>query len=61
MEKLYTVQEVADYLRIHFRTVYPMIRSGKLRAVKMGKYWRIPESALREFLERGKRGREWSS
>ena len=46
--------EVADYLRISRATVYEMIRTGKLRAVRAGAGRqggaRVPKSALIDFV-----------
>ena len=50
-DKLLTAQQVADYLQVDFRTVYTLLRSGKLKGVKVGRVWRIPQSALDEFLK----------
>ena len=50
---LFTVQEVAQSLRVHSRTVYSLIHQGELKAVKVGTQWRVPESALYGFIERG--------
>ncbi len=50
---LYTVQEVADALRVHARTAYRLITGGEIKAVKIGSQWRIPESALTEYIEEG--------
>jgi len=51
--KLYTVDEVAQILRLSKRTVYSYIEFGYLRAIQVGekKALRIPEDALNEFLE----------
>ena len=43
---LVTVREAANYLRISARTVYRLIESGQIGAVRIGKQWRIPESDL---------------
>ena len=48
-----TVQQVVDSLHICDETIYRYIKFGKLRAVRVGGLWRIPEDALREFLEKG--------
>lgn len=53
MEKLLTTQEVADYLGLTQRTIYTYIQSGSLRAVKIGREWRIKESELEAFINRG--------
>ncbi len=48
--KVYTIEEVVAILRVTRRTVYTYIKEGKLKAVKIGKYWRVTEKALEEFL-----------
>jgi excisionase family DNA binding protein len=48
MERYLTVDETADTLRVHADTVRRWLRSGRLRAVKFGKAYRIPESHLRQ-------------
>ncbi|MBF7083239.1 helix-turn-helix domain-containing protein [Desulfallas sp. Bu1-1] len=53
MENYYIPQEVVGKLKLNVRTLYKWIREGKLKAVKVGDVWRIPESALREFIEGG--------
>lgn len=45
-ENLITVREAATYLRISARTVYRLIESGQIGAVRIGKQWRIPASDL---------------
>ncbi|WP_054649587.1 helix-turn-helix domain-containing protein [Salidesulfovibrio brasiliensis] len=50
---LLTVNEVADILRVHYRTAYRLVIGGKIKAIKIGTQWRIPEKALMEFIEEG--------
>jgi len=50
---LLTVREVADWLRVHQRTAYRLITGGTIKAIKIGSQWRVPESALMEFIESG--------
>lgn len=50
IEKLFTIEEVAEILRVHTRTVTRYIEAGKLKASKIG-VWRIKESDLNSFLE----------
>ena len=52
---LYTVREIADTLRIHPRTAYRLIQEGKVRGIKVGSQWRVPESSLLEYIESGLR------
>ena len=41
-----TVQEVADTMRVSSMTVYRMVHSGEIPAIRFGRSFRIPESAL---------------
>ena len=45
-DNLVTVREAAGFLRISARTVYRLIESGQIEAVRIGKQWRIPLSDL---------------
>lgn len=51
--KVYTTVEVQDILKITQRTLYRYIKAGQIKAIKMGREWRITEEALKDFLERG--------
>jgi chromosome partitioning protein len=46
MEKFLTTEEVASRLHLHQNTVIRYIRDGKLPAVKVGKSYRIKETAV---------------
>jgi len=41
-----TVGEVADLMRVSNMTVYRLVHSGELPAVRFGRSFRIPESAV---------------
>jgi len=45
-----TPQEVADHLRVSSMTVYRLIKSGELRAVRVGKAYRILEDDVDAYL-----------
>jgi excisionase family DNA binding protein len=45
-----TVKEVADRLKVSEATVRGWIRDGELRAIEIGKGWRIADSDLDAFL-----------
>lgn len=49
-EQKVTVEKAAEYLGVSKMTVYRAIRSGELRAYQIGQQFRVPISALREFL-----------
>jgi excisionase family DNA binding protein len=50
-ERQFSLGEVAELLNISERTARRWIKSGKLRAYKPGRDYRIPERALRELAE----------
>lgn len=47
-----TVKEVADRLKVAEATVRHWIKTGELRAIDIGKGWRIADADLNEFLRR---------
>jgi excisionase family DNA binding protein len=55
VEKQFTINEVAEMIRISERTVRRWIKSGRLRAIKIpgrgraGVEYRIPESAISDL------------
>ena len=51
--RVYALDEVADILKITRRTLYTYVKTGKLRAVKIGKYWRVVEQELQDFIATG--------
>lgn len=51
--RLYSLQEVADILRLNRQTLYNNIRKGNLQATKYGKEYRITEEQLQDILQNG--------
>jgi excisionase family DNA binding protein len=48
---LLTVPEVAEWARVHPKTVYRWIKQGKLEAIQFGpRTFRVPEDAISKFL-----------
>ena len=47
-----TVAEVAGQMRVSKMTVYRLVHSGELEAVRVGRSFRVPESAVEEFLSK---------
>ena len=41
---------VEEALRIGYNAAYELLRSGKLRAYKNGRVWRIPKESLKEYI-----------
>ena len=48
-----TVAEVADTLRVSTMTVYRLIKAGELRAVRVGKSYRLAEDDVDRYLADG--------
>ncbi len=47
---LWTVEEVADYLKLQPETIRCMARRGELPAIKIGKVWRFRKQAIHEMV-----------
>jgi excisionase family DNA binding protein len=45
-----TVAEVASIMRVSKMTVYRLVHSGELPAVRVGRSFRVPESAVHAYL-----------
>lgn len=48
--KLYTLQEVAELLGIHYQTVRKLIQNGKLKAKKIGKGYIVTSENLKQYI-----------
>lgn len=46
-----TVAEVAEEMRVSKMTVYRLVQAGQLPAVRVGRSYRVPEDALRVYLD----------
>ena len=58
-ERLFTVDEVAEKLRMKPGTVRNWLRTGRLKGFTLGKTqagWRVRESELQRFIEAAERG-----
>jgi len=53
-DKYYTIEEVAEMLKVVYLTVYRWIQDGKLKAYKAGKQYRIKKEDLDYFLNKVK-------
>ena len=54
-ERMYTVPEVAEQLRVHEQTIRSWLRDGTLDGIRLGGTkagWRISSSAVQQYLER---------
>ena len=52
LEAFLTTEEVLGYLKTTPRTIYRLIRSGELPAVRIGRQWRFRRADLDQWVER---------
>lgn len=45
-----TVAEVASIMRVSKMTVYRLVHSGELEAIRVGRSFRVPEQAVNAYL-----------
>jgi excisionase family DNA binding protein len=50
-EGFLTTEEVLDYLQVNLRTVYRLIKAGKIPAVRVGRQWRFRKHDIDAWLE----------
>jgi excisionase family DNA binding protein len=46
-----TVAEVATIMRVSKMTVYRLVHSGELEAIRVGRSFRVPEQAVNAYLK----------
>ena len=51
IEKLYTPKEVATLLSINYITLLKLLRSEKIKSVKIDRQYRVKESDLEQYLK----------
>ncbi len=49
-EAFLTTEEVLEYLQINLRTVYRLIKAGKIPAIRVGRQWRFRKTDLDTWL-----------
>ena len=58
-EKEYlTVKEVAEWLRVTPRTIYKMVKQGRLKVYHVGKQLRFRRTDIEQLLKRRRTGKE---
>ena len=45
-----TVEEACEALRVGYNAMYELLNSGKLKAYKNGRIWRIPKDAIKKYI-----------
>ena len=49
-DKLLTLQEISQLLRVNRATIYRMARSNKIPASKVGRQWRFEDKLITQWL-----------
>ncbi len=52
--RTFTLQEVADILKVSRQTIYNYIAAGRIHATKYGREYRVTEEELKELLKNGR-------
>ena len=55
MGEILTADETADYLKVDVKTVYRLVKQGKIPGRKVGGNWRFRKDVLDEWLANGRR------
>lgn len=50
VREILTPREAADYLSVHVRTIYRLVKKGDIPGRKIGGSWRFQKHALDEWL-----------
>jgi len=57
MDKLLTLYELAEYLKLNKFTIYRMVENGKLPAIRVANQWRFKEKDIDSWLEKNKKSK----
>jgi excisionase family DNA binding protein len=58
IEEYYTIEEVAEKLKVTRQAIHNWIRDGRIESLKLGRARRIPAAALERFLEQSRDRKE---
>ena len=50
---MYTAQQVCEFLSISANTLYAWIKAGKIKAVKIGRFWHISHEEVERIAKHG--------
>ena len=57
-EKIFTIEEAAEYMRVSHDTIRKMIKDGELEAARVRGQWRIRKQALDDLFTRQQKQQE---
>lgn len=55
--QILTLRQVADYLGLHYLTIYRLIQERKIPAARLGGRWRFKKDVLDRWIENDMNGR----
>lgn len=55
MPLVLNVEDIADTLAIGRNKAYALVKSGEIKALKLGQHYRIPRESFIEFIKRGEK------
>jgi len=50
-----SAEDIADTLNIGINKTYALIKSGKIKSLKLGQHYRIPRESFIEFIKHGEK------
>ncbi|MBN2590030.1 MAG: helix-turn-helix domain-containing protein [Sedimentisphaerales bacterium] len=51
MDKLLSIEDIAEILGLEYKSIYRLIRSGELPAARIGRVYRVNEADLASYIE----------
>jgi excisionase family DNA binding protein len=58
---IFTIQELAEYLKISRSTLYKLAQNGKIPGQKVGRHWRFRKKGIDRWLENNNSAKSFSS
>lgn len=49
-ETLITPEDAAEMLGCGMNSIYKLLNSGKIKAMRIGRHWKIPKRAIQEYI-----------
>ena len=59
MDKLLTPKEIASLLQLRYAKILELIKLGQLKAIKIGKIFRVTRHDLHDFIEKNRYHSPW--
>lgn len=49
-DDILSVEEACEALKVGHNAIYELLNSGKLKAYKNGRVWRIPKESIKQYI-----------